>query len=504
MTDTSPAGLAAIDLGSNSFHMIIARLQGDEPVTVDRLRDQVQLAKGLGDDRMLTPEAMERGIDCLKRFGQRLRTEGDVKVRVVGTNSLRVARNSADFRDRAEEVLGHPIEVISGMEEARLIYLGIAHVLADDSASRLVLDIGGGSTECIVGERFEVVATHSYYMGCVNYTQRFFPDGKITGRRMSEAVLAARLELQPSVREFRDSGWTEVAGASGTIRSIANVCRENGWGEGDITARGLRRFVKEVVAAGHVDKLSLPGLKSARGPIIAGGAAILTAAFESLGIPRMQIASGALQEGVLYDLMGRIKHEDVRERTIRTFQDRYHVDRAQAVRVERTARDLLESVSEGWELKRTSAERFLVWAARLHEIGLTVAYNHHHKHGAYLIANADMPGFSQDDQRLLSVLVACHRRRVRTEVLEHLDKLDRALAQKLIVLLRLAVLLNRGRSSSPTPHPRLEASSDRLLLRLPSDWLESHPLTGVDLAGEVSALRDLDLKLQVDSSPEDD
>ncbi len=492
MPENAP-GLAAVDLGSNSFHMIIAREQGGEPVTVDRIREQVQLAAGLGDDHLIAKDAWERSIECLKRFGQRLRGMEEGRVRAVGTNSMRMARNGAEFRAEAEEALGFPIEIISGNEEARLIYLGIAHVLADDSASRLVVDIGGGSTECIVGERFEAIATHSFYMGCVNFTQRFFPDGKISNRRMTDAVLAAQLELQPSVREFRDTGWKDAAGASGTIRAIAQVANQNGWCEGGITAKAVRRFRKELVSAGTPDKVaSIPGMKTSRAPIIAGGAAILQACFESLGVEHMSIASGALQEGVLYDLLGRINHEDVRVRTIRLFQERYHVDRAQAVRVERTALTLLDAVAQAWSVPVRRARPFLSWAARLHEVGLTIAYNHHHRHGAYLLVNADMPGFSRDDQQLLSVIVASHRRRVRAERLEVLrSKPSRTLATQLIVLLRLAVLLNRGRSPDPLPRVDVEATSAGLTLVLPESWMEENPLTVVDLAGEDAALREL-------------
>jgi len=501
--DGAPAPcLAAVDLGSNSFHLLLARLHGDEPVTVDRLREQVQIASGLGADRRLSAEAIERALDCLRRFGQRLRDLGEVRVRAVGTNTLRVARNARAFRTAAEEALGHPIEIISGNEEARLIYLGIAHLMSDDARNRLVVDIGGGSTECIVGERFEAITTHSFYMGCVNYTQRYFADGRITKAAMDAAVIAAQLELHTSVREFRDAGWSEAAGASGTIRSVASACRESGWCEETLTLKALRRFVKELLAIGQVDKLTaIPGLKSSRAPIIAGGAAILLAVFESLRIEEMQIASGALQEGVIYDLLGRIHHEDVRERTIRLFQERYHVDRPQALRVERTARRLLDGVASAWGLSDETSIRFLAWAARLHEVGLMLAYNHHHRHGAYLVANAEMPGFSQDDQLLLAAIIGNHRRRVHLEGFEPLGRPRRELAQRLCALLRLAVLLNRGRSSEPLPEIVATGGSGSLGLGLPADWLLANPLTRVDLEGETAALKDLDVKLLVEERP---
>jgi exopolyphosphatase/guanosine-5'-triphosphate,3'-diphosphate pyrophosphatase len=498
VSTSAEPGLAAVDLGSNSFHMIIARLDGDEPVTVDRLRDQVQLANGLDDDRNLNEGTMARALESLERFGQRLREMDSVRVRAVGTNSLRVARNAAEFLTRGEAALGHPIEVISGYEEARLIYLGIAHVLSDDSHSRLVVDIGGGSTEIMVGERFEATSAHSYHMGCVSFTRRFFADGKVTAKRMNEAVLAARLELHTGERAFRDIGWAEAAGASGTIRTVEAVCREAGWCEGGLTAKALTRFRKELIDAEQVSLFSFPGLKNSRAPIIAGGVAILSAVFDSLRVERMHVASGALQEGVLYDLLGRIRHEDVRVRTIGVFQDRYQVDKDQAERVDRTSRQLLLVVRDTWELPASQSARYLEWAARLHEIGLTISYNQHHRHGAYLLRNADMPGFSRDAQRLLSVLVGSHRRRIRPENLLRLRRRGRvAMATSLLVLLRLAVLLNRGRSPDPLPTLDVSAGKRSLSLGLPAAWLDSRPLTRVDLESEVEALKVLDFQLDV-------
>jgi exopolyphosphatase/guanosine-5'-triphosphate,3'-diphosphate pyrophosphatase len=499
VTDPDISGLAAVDLGSNSFHMLIARLQGDEPVTVDRLREQVQLAADLDAQHNITPKAWRRSIDCLNRFGQRLRGEENVRVRAVGTNSLRVAHNAAEFRAEAEAALGHPIEIISGQEEARLIYLGVAHLLSDDSASRLVIDIGGGSTECIVGERFEAVATHSFYMGCVRYTQRFFPDGEITRDRMTNAVLAAQLELQSHVAEFRGTGWTEAVGASGTIRAIAAVAVQNGWCEQALTAKAVRCFRKELVTAGHPERVGeISGMKPARAPIIAGGAAILQACFDSFGIESMNVAHGALKEGVLYDLLGRIQHEDVRVRTIRLFQQRYQVDHAQAVLVEQTALALLARVTKSWDMDANQARPCLSWSARLHEVGLAVSYDRHHRHGAYLIENSDMPGFSRDDQQMLAMLIACHRRRLRPEHLERLrDGGQRTVSLQILVLLRLAVLLNRGRTPGVLPQLAAKADADRLTLLLPSQWLLDHPLAVADLERERSVLQEADIDLRV-------
>jgi len=489
--------LAAVDLGSNSFHLVIARVHGDEVALLDREREQVQLARGLGKHGRLDKRARERALTCLHRFGQRLHAVPRTRLRAVGTNTLRVARNRDEFLPQAEAALGRPIEVISGREEARLIYLGVAHSLPDTPGPRLVVDIGGGSTECILGERFEALDVHSLKMGCVQLTRKYFRDGRISENALEEATLSAASEFRTISRKFRDAGWTQAVGASGTMRAAESVLRAQGWSEGGITRAGIEQLRDALLRAGHVKRLQLDGLKSSRAPVFPGGVAILLALFDRMKPESLSVSSGALREGVLYDLLGRIRHEDVRERTIRNFQERHRVDRAQAARVERLVLALLSHAPRAWRLDAAEDGRFLAWAARLHEIGLAVSYSKHHRHGGYMLAHADMPGFSHDDQILLSTIVRLHRRKIDLRALDALPAAQGERARRLVVLLRLAVLLNRSRNPAPLPPFRLEEADGRLRFEAPARWLEAHPLSVRDLADESARLAALGVDLVV-------
>ena len=494
-----PESLAAIDLGSNSFHMVVARVVGGQPVIVDRLREQVRLAAGFDEERRISEDAWERALACLERFGQRIHDFPSVGVRAVATNTIRRAHSATDLLESAECALGYPIEIISGVEEARLIYLGVSHSLAEDESTRLVVDIGGGSTECILGQRFEPVLVDSLEMGCVSHTQRFFPDGAITARRFGDAVLAARLELRSVERRFRRHAWSSAVGSSGTIRAIEGVLRECGWSPGGVTAPGLDRLRERVLALGRVDALELPGLGRERQSVFAGGLAILVAVFEGFSIAHLDIATGALREGVLFDLLGRFRHEDARHRTIRALQHRYQVDEEQAGRVEATALSLLAQVATSWRLVEEEAAQVLSWAARLHEIGLAVSYDGHHRHGAYLVENSDMPGFSRNGQALLATLIRAHRRKLRRGAFRELPDRQRHLATRLAVMLRLAVRLNRERSTDPLPQVRLRVSDPSgVVIAFPPGWLDDHPLTRADLEAEAERLAAIDFRLTID------
>lgn len=494
-SDLGP-GLAGIDLGSNSFHMVVARVIQGQVHVVDRLRDRVQLAAGLDARRELRPEAIERGIECLERFGQRIRDLPVTNVRAVGTNTLRQAKNGRAFIERAELALGHPVEVISGREEARLIYLGVAHDLSDSGGKRLVVDIGGGSTEVIIGERFEPLATDSLYMGCVNFSLRYFPQGKVRREEMRQAEIAARVELQPIERAYRTAGWDHAIGASGTIVAIEQIMRANDWGD-SITHRGLKRLKKAMFAAEDMGHFALAGLPPDRASVLPGGVAILSAVFDAFGIESMTAATGALREGLLYDLLGRFRHEDVRDQTIRRFEQDYHLDTSQAARVERTALGLLEQVALSWELDVAMARQMLSWAARLHEVGLSIAHSGYHKHGAYIIEHADMPGFSREDQLTLALLVRSHRRKFSREELRRLPGSRTKLALRLAALLRLAVTLHRDRGGTPTPSLVLRARGSNLDLELPPRTLEESPLTRADLEEEVARFDQAGLTLRL-------
>jgi exopolyphosphatase / guanosine-5'-triphosphate,3'-diphosphate pyrophosphatase len=482
-----PDVIAAVDLGSNSFHMIVARYSHGQLIIQDRLREMVRLAAGLDEQGRLDRHAVEGAIACLERFGQRLHDMKAESVRVVGTNTLRRAKRKGAFLDRARAALGHPIEIISGIEEARLIYLGVAQTMPSEPGRRLVVDIGGGSTEIIIGEGVHAKRLESLYMGCVSMSTRFFDDGEITEKRMKRARLAAKLELAPVRNMFKDYGWDQVVGSSGTIRSVADILRARG--ESAITPTLVEGLIEHALRAGHVSKLRLPELSSERVPVFAGGLGILAEVLSNLEIKAMRTAEGALREGLLYDLIGRFTNEDARVRSVRAMQGRYHVDVAQAERVEATALEFLRQTQVEWGLDDPFAELVLGWAARLHEIGLDVSHSHYHKHGAYLLEHADMPGFPQDEQRILAYIVGAHRRKFHLDALQDLNPPWHIKAEYLIVLLRLAVLLHRGRSATALPKVELHVKGRSIEVAFARGWIEDHPLTAADLEQEIDLLK---------------
>lgn len=489
IAEIKPAeSLAAIDLGSNSFHMIVARpLEGDFQV-IDRLKEMVRLAEGLTEDRDLRPEVATRALACLERFGQRLRGKPPGSVRAVGTNTLRQLNPASGFLALAEAALGHPIEIIAGREEARLIYLGVANGLAAGDQRRLVVDIGGGSTEIIVGEGFTPRLRESLTMGCVSASLRHFGDGVITAERMRRAELAGALEIRPVRERFRQSGWRDAVGSSGTIKAIAAVVAARGWSTDGISADALRRLREALVSCGRVADIALEGLAEERRPVFTGGVAVLSAVFTALGIERMQVSDEALREGLLYEMMGLVRHLDVQERSVAVLAQRFGIDEAHAGRVRDTALVLFGQVVRDWDLTDPLMPNFLTWAARLHEIGLAVAHSQYQKHGAYLVSNADLSGFSRPEQCLLASLVLGHRRKFQVQDFAGLPTPWRRAAPRLCILLRLAVLLHRSRSAVAKPHPLLTAREDGLVLGFPPHWLDDHPLTRYELEEEAQRL----------------
>lgn len=488
---------AAVDLGSNSFHLLIARREpGGSLVVVDRLREMVRLAAGLGDDRCISPEARARALACLRRFGQRLREVPRHNVRAVGTDTLRRARDAQAFIDAAAGALDHSVEIVSGMEEARLIYLGVAHDLAQEGP-RLVMDIGGGSTELIVGAGTEPTYKASLDMGCVGHSERFFAGGRITGEAFDAAELAARVEIEPFESRLRTAGWCAAVGASGTIRAVAAALREAGWTDGRITMEGLERLRAGLVDTGRVERMRLPGVRPERYPVFPGGVAILCAAFDALGIDAMRVSDGALREGLLLDLIGRVEHADVRAASVERLGTRFHADADQAARVGATACHLFHEVAGPWGLDDDTGW-LLRWAARLHEIGLDIAHPAYHRHGAYIVDHTDLAGFSREEQRRLAALVRAHRRKFPGERLRGLDTPRAPRLARAAVLLRLAVLLHRGRSDTPLPDVSLAVDGPRIRLVFPRGWLGDHPLTRADLAEEKACLEAAGFELDVD------
>lgn len=494
---TPPDVLAAVDLGSNSFHMVVARYSHGQLTIVDRLRESVRLSAGMDEQDRLSRDATTRALACLERFGQRLRDVKARRVRVVGTNTLRKAKRKGAFLDRAREALGHPIEIISGVEEARLIYHGVARTTPSQGGHRLVVDIGGGSTELIVGEGLAARRLESLYIGCVSMMEEHFADGDITEKRMKRARTAAQLEFEPVMARFRRSEWDSAFGASGTMRAVSDVLAARGAPAGEISREGVDWLVAECLRAGSVGRLRLPALTADRLEILPGGVAIMVEAFDMLGIESLRVADGALREGLLYDLLGRLTDEDARVRSVRAMEARFHVEQAQADRVETTALGLLRQVREPWGLDEPLAELVLRWAARLHEIGLDIAHSHYHRHGAYLLEHADMPGFPREEQRLLSVVVGSHRRKLALEPCESLVPPWHVKSHFLIVLLRLAVLLNRGRGPRALPRLDLAVRGRSLEIGFPKGWLAEHPLTEADLEQEAEYLRAAGFRLRV-------
>ena len=486
--DTLPDNIAAVDLGSNSFHMLVARTKGGEPVLVDRLREMVQLASGLDAQDRLSPESRDRAIECLRRFGQRLRHMAPSEVRAVGTNTLRVAADAGEFLMDAERALGHSIETISGIEEARLIFLGVARTLPEPQRRKLVIDIGGGSTELIAGDEAPR-DMESLYMGCITFSRAYFGDGRLTAENWQRAELAAMQELEPVAERFRAFDWDEAVGASGTIRAIDGLVRTYGWSRKGITAEALGRLRDTLLKAGRIGRLRLEGLNPRRKTTIAGGTAILSALFEALRIDVMRRSEGALREGLLYDFLGRIRDQDVRARGVEALADRAHIDRQQAARVEQTGLALLAQVAASWGLDARNARQFLSWAANLHEIGLDIAHNHYHRHGEYIVAHADLQGFSLPEQQVLATLVRSHRRKFPTEAIAALPRNWSAWTERLAMPLRLSVVLHRSRSPLPLPPIELSAAKNALDLRFPPGWLDQHPLTRADLETEEAYLR---------------
>ena len=481
--------MAAVDLGSNSFHMIVARYVQGRLVVVDRLREMVRLAAGLGADGRLSREAMARAVACLERFGQRLRDVKASGVRVVGTNALRKAHRKQDFLVRARAALGHPIEIISGIEEARLIYKGVAQTMPSERGRRLVVDIGGGSTELIIGEGQQPRHLESLYMGCVSQSQEYFSGGRFSMKRLRRAGVAARQELESIENSYRRIGWEHAIGSSGSVHAVFDAIQELDPAATGITREGLDALIERLAAAGSVRRAGLQSISPERALVFAGGLAILNEVFDALDLEHMRVADGALREGLLYDMIGRFTAEDVRVRTVRAMEMRFHVDEAQASRVEATAVSLLRQVASHWDLDEPEAELALRWAARLHEIGLDVSHSQYHKHGAYLLEHADLPGFAREEQRLLAFLVGGHRRKLVVGRAQELVPPWDGRAPRLALLLRLAFLLNRARSGRAQPALRLSVRGRQLLLRFPRGWLRAHPLTVVDLEQEAEYLK---------------
>jgi exopolyphosphatase/guanosine-5'-triphosphate,3'-diphosphate pyrophosphatase len=485
--------LAAVDLGSNSFHLEIGRVVDGQIDPLDAVREVVRLGAGLTADKRIDRATQARALESLARLAERLRGFPRGKVRAVGTNALRVAKNAGPFLREARQALGFPIEVISGREEARLIYLGVAHALPAAEHRRLVVDVGGGSTEFIIGTGFEPRLTESLYMGCVSYSLKFFPDGRIDKARMKAAELAARQELAGIVRAYRAAGWDEAVGSSGTARSLGNILRENGFAAEGLTREGLERLRSLLIRHEKADPQRIAGLRPNRAPVLPGGLAIMGALFDELGVEAMRVSDAALRHGVLYDLLGRVEHRDMREATVAQFMRRYHIESAQAERVRNLSLLIYDALAPGAEREDDADRLLLEWAARVAEIGLSIAHAQYHKHSAYVLSNADMPGFSRMEQARLARIVLAHRGKLSKMQDAGLEAAD----WKLVFALRTASLILRSRSDARLPFLRVAADAGGFAIDLPQSWLDENPLSAAALEAEADHWKSVGMKLQV-------
>jgi exopolyphosphatase/guanosine-5'-triphosphate,3'-diphosphate pyrophosphatase len=490
--------VAALDIGSNSFHLVVARIVAGSVQILHRVKQKVRLAEGLNDEDILSDEAIERGLSMLKVVAESLKGFEPDSVRIVATHTLRKARNARDFINAAKEILPYPIEVISGVEEARLIYSGVAHTNHADG-QQLVVDIGGGSTEFVIGEGFTPLLCRSLQMGCVSYTRRFFANGELKNKAFERAITAAQQELEMIDNKYRRLGWVQCIGTSGTIRSLFTLCQQDRPNGHDIpvTLKSLRNLMKQFVNAGHIDKLNYPDLSDDRRVVIAGGLAILIAVFKALEIDGLVYSPAALREGVLYQMEDELHHADIRGRTASSLATRYDVDTAQATMVLNTTLSLFSKVEKAWKLKGQDFKSMLGWAALLHEVGMQINSRGIQKHSAYILANVDMPGFTQEQQFLLATLVRFHRKKIRAGDLPSFNLFDELAVKRLIALLRLGVLLNIKRQEGFLPDLIVEADKSTMTVTFPDGWLDEKPIISADLLRESQYWKSLDLQLVV-------
>lgn len=491
MNSTTPPYdvLATVDLGSNSFRLQVSRVVDDQLYPLDVLKETVRLGGGLTEDKLLQQDTIDRALACMARFGERLRGLEPRQVRIVGTNTLRVAKNAPAFISEAERLLGFPIEIIAGREEARLIYLGAAHSLPATKERRLVVDIGGGSTEFIIGSQYKAHVTESLPLGCVTYSLRYFPGGKISKGAFRDAELAAASEIQRITHAYPPSEWQLAVGTSGTARSLRDILEINDWTSGEITLGGMLRLREELLRFGSFKAIDLNGLKPDRAPVICGGLAVMIAVFQTLHIERMIVTDGALRDGVLYDLLGRQREKDMRDSTIAQFKRRYHVDTAQAERVLRLAEQFYGMVAPAGPLLKC-----LNWAAKVHEIGLSIAHTAYHKHSAYILQNADMPGFSRREQSELATIVLGHR--------GDMGKMTREIVDPemwhAVLALRLAALFCRSRNDvDGNAVQNVQQTMNGYAITIDGDWLEANPLTTSAFGQEIGQWRRVGMLLEL-------
>lgn len=485
--------IAAVDLGSNSFHMIVARVDENGTFSmVDQMKEMVRLRGGLDENNNMDEQVAQNALDCLRRFGDRIRHLDSRCVRAAGTNTLRTMNKSKSFLRKANEALGHKIGIIPGREEARLVYLGVSHTLSDDKGNQLVIDIGGGSTEFIIGEMFESKVLESLNFGSVSATQRFFGNGKLSRKNWKKANIALRLEIMPIENEYSADNWKFAIGSSGTIKATREIIEALGFDKFKITLESLYKIRGQMIEMETIDKLQLPLKNSERVPVYAGGLAILIAVFEALKIKSMTVSDGALREGLLYDLLGRIQHEDVRDRSVRDLTQRFNIDKTHSNLVKNTALHCFKKLRKSWDLPK-KRKHILGWAADLHELGMSITHDKHHLQGSHILEYADIPGFASRRQYWLSLMVMSHRKKLSSEAIQELSDSERPTVIYLIVILRLSVLLHRSRQSIEI-YPVVEGKENHLHLNIDGD-INEQALLEADLIQEQQWLSKIDFEL---------
>ncbi|ROV61367.1 guanosine-5'-triphosphate,3'-diphosphate diphosphatase [Vibrio ponticus] len=487
MSQVVPSPLyAAIDLGSNSFHMLVVRHIDGSVQTMAKIKRKVRLAAGLNENNALSQEAMQRGWDCLSLFAERLQDIPKQNIRIVGTATLRTATNVDVFLAKANQILGHDIEVICGEEEAATIYKGVAHT-SGGSGRRLVVDIGGASTELIIGEGFEAKALTSLKMGCVTWLERHFKDRQLNVSNFNQAISAAKETLQPILEQYTTLGWDVCVGASGTVQALQEIMLAQGMDE-VITHAKLKRLQKQAMLADHLEELEIEGLTLERALVFPSGLSILIAIFELLEIDSMTLAGGALREGLVYEMVDELKQDDIRARTITSVQTRYQIDTLYGEQVATLAARLLQQCQADW-LPESQAKVLLETAAKLHEIGLTIDFKKGGEHSAYLLRNLDLPGYTRAQKHLLAELTRRYREQLSSLPEQH--AITGASAKRVLRLLRLAVLLTHRRNPELEPQVSLQSEGDKLKLTISAAWLAKNPLTAAEL--EIEANRQSDI-----------
>ncbi|BCE03127.1 exopolyphosphatase [Marinicellulosiphila megalodicopiae] len=488
--------VAALDIGSNSFHLVVARIVDDSVQILHRVKQKVRMANGLDKNKMLSEESIVKGLTALENIKGNIDGFHPDKIRIVATYTLRTAVNANEFIHRALDIFPFPVEVISGFEEARLIYSGVAHT-HHEQGKRLVMDIGGGSTEFIIGEEFSPHILRSLSMGCVSFNKRFFDDGYITMQRFRRAIMHAQLALEPHVQLYKIVGWDHCIGTSGSIKSILAVTKAISGQENrtHITLEDLIEIQKRCCELDHSDTLNLPGLSDDRRAVFCAGLSILMAAFYKLDIHKMDVSDSGLRDGVLYEMEDRLKNTDIRQRTAESLSSRYKVDTQQAARVLQTAKNLYQQCAAQWEIESDELSQMLNWAALLHEVGLNINSKKYHKHSGYIIANVDMPGFNQEQQKFLAELLNNQRKKISTKVIVY-EQFDKKAYLRILVILRLAVLFNVSRQDTWLEKVEITVDKNEVSLIFDQTWFEKQTIFQMDLLNHIDLFESAGINLK--------